>query len=112
MNDYKTQSKAAVARLSDTHWHRVQRARRWLLVGAELALCLGIAGGILAYVGASTVREIILTDAARMRAEAAEKREKLDLEECQRFPAWCRDRRSVFYQRPKAQPERQTTKRR
>ncbi len=107
-----TWSAAAVARLSDRHWHRLQCARRWLLIGAELALVVGCAGGMLAYLAVGAHVEAIKTDAAKMRAEAAEIREAVEYRRCDAFPNECKLRQSVFYQRGKTPPERQPAKRR
>ena len=106
-----TWSREAIARLSDTRWRRIPRARRWLLLGAELALVVGCAAGLLAYLAVGAHVEAIKTDAAKMRAEAAEMREAIEYRRCEAFPNECKMRTSVFYQRPKVQPEKPTKRR-
>ena len=110
--NFDTWSREKWSRLDDTTWRRVQRARRWLLLGAELALALGCAGGILAYVAVGAHVEAMKTDAARLRAEAAEMRLAMEYRRCEAFPSECKLRQSVFFQRPKLQPEGQPAKRR
>ena len=104
---WETRSRDAIGRLSDVRWDRVQKVRRWLLLGAELALVLGCAGGILAYVAVGVHVEAIKTDAARMRAEAAEIRLAVEYRRCEAFPNDCKLRQSVFYKRARTPLERQ-----
>ncbi len=108
-SDLDAWSRAAVARLSDAQWRRIQRARRWLKIGSLGCFILSIAAGVYLILEAEALREGILTDAAKMRAEAAEIRLAVEYRRCDAFPNECKLRQSVFYQRGRVQPEQRRT---
>ena len=90
------------SRMDDTTWHRVQSLRRWLKISSWAWFILAILAGLYLILEVKGIRESILADAARLRAEAAEIRLAIEQRRCQEFPMWCRDRNSVFYQRQPA----------
>jgi hypothetical protein len=104
--NWDQRTREAVSRLSDTHWRRVQRARRWLKLVSWAWLILSLVAGAWLIGGADGIREEILTDAAKMRAEAAEIRLAVESRRCEAFPEWCKDHTSVFYQRTQAKGRR------
>lgn len=100
------------SRLDDSTWHRLQHTRRWVTMGSwAWALAALLFGCVMALQGYAS-GQLALADAAKIRAQAAEIRRQMDMRECQQFPASCRDRRSVFFQRSKLQPEKNIWKRR
>ena len=97
-----TWSREKWARIDDTAWYRVQRSRRWLKIGSWAYLALSLVAGVYLVLEADVLRQGILLDAARLRAEAAEIRLAIEYQRCQAFPSECKLRQSVFFQRQPA----------